>query len=146
MKRTVHPQPDWWFVGGRMQVSATASLCRFLCRLAASFCSESLQSKKLTQAGDTPAAAAARNTRRETSLDLPPGRFTPLCTVSMVWQKRKQPPEDNGTADISVVFLLRVSKAERAALRCHSPEHSAIEWVAPEALAGGEGYHPALRR
>ena len=37
---------------------------------------------------------------RETGLAVDPSRFEPLCATSMTWQKRKQPPEDNGTADV----------------------------------------------
>ncbi|KAI8471757.1 MAG: hypothetical protein J3K34DRAFT_520281 [Monoraphidium minutum] len=116
MRRIVHPQPDWWFVGGRMK------------------------------AGDTPLAAAAKNVKRETGLELPPERFTPLCTMSMLWQKRKQEPADNGTADISVVFLVGVTPQERAALAMDGAEYDASAWLPPRDVTGGDGYHPALRR
>lgn len=116
LQRTSHPQPDWWYLGGRMR------------------------------AGDTPLQAIVKNTRRETGLDLPPDRFDQVCTVSMLWQKRKQEPEDNGTADISVVFVARVTPSERAAVTVDSREHRAVKWVAPEEVLGGEHYHPALRR
>ena len=46
------------------------------------------------------------------------------------WQKRKQEPEDNGTADISVVFRVALTPEERAT----------IKWVEEQQ----ENRHPRL--
>ena len=43
-KRKVEPQPDWWYIGGRVRP------------------------------GDTPESGAARNVKRELGLNLPPSR------------------------------------------------------------------------
>ena len=116
VRRTGHPQPDWWFLGGRMR------------------------------AGESPLDAARRNLAREAGLDIAPGRLAPLCVVSMLWERRRQPPARNGTADVSVVFVTRATAAQRAAVVLDPNEHSAVAWVAPEALAAGDQYHPVLRR
>ena len=58
--REVQPQPDWWLIGGRMRI------------------------------GCSPQEAAARNVKRETGLDLAPGRLQFLTAVSMLWKHRKQ--------------------------------------------------------
>lgn len=84
--------------------------------------------------------------KRETGLDLPADHFAGLCATSLLWQRRKQVPEDNGTADIALAFVVRVTPAERAAIRWDDREYDAVKWVAPEALARSEEYHPALRR
>lgn len=115
-RRAYHPQPDWWYIGGRMQ------------------------------AGFTPEQQARRNVRRETGLDLPPDRFSPLCVMSMLWQWRRQAPADNGTADVAVVCLCRVKAEERARVKLDAQEYRGSMWLAPAELAGGEGYHPCLRR
>lgn len=60
--RLVHPQPDWWVLGGRMR------------------------------AGDTPAETARRNAIRETRLDIAPERWEFVCAHTMLWQFRKQAP------------------------------------------------------
>lgn len=116
VRRTSHPQPDWWVVGGRLR------------------------------AGDSPAEGAARNLERETGVRVEPSRLAPLCVASMLFQKRKQPPAGNGTADVSCFFLARVTAEQRRAVRLDGGEHSDARWVRPEALAGDGGYHPVLRR
>jgi len=116
MKRIVHPQPDWWFLGGRMR------------------------------AGETPQQAAAKNVKRETGLTIDPSRFRGVCYASYLWQFRKQEPSGNGTADIAVVQTAEVSGEERAAITADPAEYSASEWVAPQVVAHGDTFHPALRR
>ena len=82
-KRKVHPQPDWWVLGGRMK------------------------------AGDTPEEAAGRNCKRETGVDIPPERWSFVCCHTMLWQFRKQAPEGNGTADFGVIMTAVVTEEER---------------------------------
>ena len=59
-KRKVHPQPDWWFVGGRMFP------------------------------GETPAASCCRLLRRELHLEIEPSRLRPICCQSLAWAMREQ--------------------------------------------------------
>ncbi|GBF95786.1 hypothetical protein Rsub_08222 [Raphidocelis subcapitata] len=118
VKRCSHPQPDWWFLGGRMQ------------------------------AGSTPQQSARANLRREAGIDAAEARFRPLCVMSMLWQMRKQPPAGNGTADIGITFLIEVSPEERAAVRLDPREHAQHAWLDPADVAAARHYeyHPALRR
>eukprot|EP01062_Namystynia_karyoxenos_P036495 TRINITY_DN26588_c1_g1_i1.p1 TRINITY_DN26588_c1_g1~~TRINITY_DN26588_c1_g1_i1.p1 ORF type:complete len:232 (+),score=71.21 TRINITY_DN26588_c1_g1_i1:80-775(+) len=123
-KRKVEPQPDWWFIGGRMK------------------------------AGETPEAACARNARRETKLaGLTPDRVRIVACHSMLWQFRKQEPAGNGTADLAVVGVIHLSDAEAAELdgRPGMPlcpdEYSEVRWLALSEVAAAESpFHPALRR
>ena len=59
-KRVVHPQPDWWYVGGRMMP------------------------------GESPARSCARLIKRELGLVIAPERFTPITYNSLVWDMREQ--------------------------------------------------------
>jgi len=86
-KRCVEPQPDWWFVGGRMR------------------------------AGERPCDSARRIAKRELQLDLEQREFDTVGHYSFLWYaphiscrasvlmaaattraKRAQPPVENGTA------------------------------------------------
>ena len=76
-KRLVHPQPDWWFVGGRIFP------------------------------GETPVQSCCRLLRRELSLEIEPSRFQTVCCQSLAWGMRQQLPMTNGTTDSQVVLSLR---------------------------------------
>ena len=56
--------------------------------------------------GDTPQQSLVRLMKRELSLDIPPHHFRPLGVHSYAWARRQQPPMDNGTCDISLVYTL----------------------------------------
>ncbi|KAF5833277.1 hypothetical protein DUNSADRAFT_10477 [Dunaliella salina] len=118
LKRIVHPQPDWWFMGGRMR------------------------------AGETPQQAAAKNVKRETGMDIAPDRFRAVCAASYLWSMRKQAPSDNGTADIVVVQSAEITGPERdiASKDWDTEEYEGAMWVQPQALVDDAQYHPALRR
>lgn len=164
VRRTSHPQPDWWWTwranqgvaqgraaiqnegGPAAEVTVGCVAARATRATAARFPANRGPIRPPRQAGDTPLAAARKNVLREAGLDLPTSSFKPLCVVSMLWQKRKQPPADNGTADVSVVYLAQVTPEERASVTLDAAEHAAARWVAPEAVAAGNEYHPALRR
>ncbi len=62
--------------------------------------------------------AAIRNARRELGLTFPTDRLRPIAAYSFAWRRRQQAPQDNGTADISVVHALelRPDEAEAVAL------------------------------
>jgi len=118
-KRKVEPQPDWWFLGGRMK------------------------------AGDTIEEAAARNCKRETKLDIDPSRWSFVCAQTMLWQFRKQEPCGNGTADINVIMTAEITDEEKASMVMCNQEYETWGWFQPEELLseGSEiKLHPVLRR
>ena len=117
--RLVHPQPDWWVLGGRMR------------------------------AGDTPAETARRNAIRETRLDIAPERWEFVCAHTMLWQFRKQAPSGNGTADFGVIMHAVVTDEEVARMTMCNEEYETWGWFQPEELLaeGAEiKLHPVLRR
>ena len=77
-------QPDWWFIGGR------------------------------SKPGDTTLDAAIRNVKRELGIELTSNRLQPIATYSFAWRMRQQPPQENGTADISVIHALELEDDEAA--------------------------------
>ena len=77
-KRLVHPQPDWWFVGGRIFP------------------------------GETPVQSCCRLLRRELALEIEPARFQTVCCQSLAWGMRQQPPMEHGTTDSQVCSATRV--------------------------------------
>jgi isopentenyldiphosphate isomerase len=118
-KRKVHPQPDWWVLGGRMK------------------------------AGDTVEEAAGRNCRRETGIDIAPERWSFVCCQTMLWQFRKQAPEGNGTADFGVIMTARITAEERASMNMCSEEYESFGWFVPEDLIKPDAQlklHPVLFR
>lgn len=116
LKRSVQPQKDWWFLGGRMQ------------------------------AGEEPHVTAARHVRREAGVDLAPKRFRAVCHSSYLWQFRKQAPAGNGTADIAVVFSVDVTPQEKADIRLDMNEYETFCWCDVQEVIDNAMYHPALRR
>lgn len=118
-KRKVHPQPDWWVLGGRMR------------------------------AGDTVEESAGRNCKRETGLSIAPSRWQFVCCQTMVWQFRKQAPAGNGTADFGVIMTAQITAQERDAMNMCSEEYESFGWFVPETLiAPGADLklHPVLHR
>lgn len=118
-KRKVHPQPDWWVLGGRMK------------------------------AGDTVEEAAQRNCRRETGIDIDPSRWEFVCCQTMLWQFRKQAPEGNGTADFGVIMTAVVTEEEKATMNMCSAEYEEFGWFDPVALLKPDAelkLHPVLHR
>ncbi len=116
--RQVHPQPDWWLIGGR------------------------------SRPGQHPREAAADNVRRELGLGLPPSRFRVVGSYNLVWEHRQQRPQANGTADISTVHALVLTPEEfKKALKPDRKEYRAVEWTDIQAvLSGGDRYSPALQQ
>ena len=117
-KRRVEPQPDWWFVGGR------------------------------TRPGETPAEGAARNVKREIGLAASRRRFALVGAYSLLWRTRAQPPETNGTADVSTVFELALTDAEAGAVTpaaFDAKEYADAAWVPVATVLSGD-YHPALQQ
>ncbi|KAG0611431.1 hypothetical protein M758_7G140700 [Ceratodon purpureus] len=114
-KRIVEPQPDWWFVGGRMKP------------------------------GERPEQSIARLVKRELHLLVEPSRFKPLGTHSYAWARRQQAPMDNGTCDISVVLTLVLLPGEAERIHMDEKEYAEFRWFSISEIIAGENFHPALR-
>ena len=76
-KRSVHPQPDWWFTGGRIFP------------------------------GETPVQSCCRLLKRELGLEIEESRFQTVCAQSLAWGMRQQAPQAHGTTDSQVVLSLQ---------------------------------------
>jgi ADP-ribose pyrophosphatase YjhB (NUDIX family) len=114
-KRIVEPQPDWWYVGGRMKP------------------------------GETPEQSISRLVKRELHLLVEPSRFQQLGTHSYVWARRQQPPMDNGTCDISVVLTLVLLPGEADCIYMDEKEYSEFRWFSVSEVIADASFHPALR-
>jgi len=116
-RRKVEPQPDWWFIGGR------------------------------SRPGDTTTAAAARNVQRELGLELSESRFDVVANYSMVWSYREQAPTTNGTADLSTIHRVCLTKAEEDNGVTLDPKeyHESQWWDIDDVLAQADRFHPCLR-
>ena len=142
-KRLVHPQPDWWFVGGRIFP------------------------------GETPVQSCCRLLRRELALEIDPARFQTVCCQSLAWGMRQQPPMEHGTTDSQacgqcdvyqawycvclawlacacawrlgqVVLSLQLTEAEVEKVVLDPKEYETSMWITPAELLAGH-YHPALK-
>lgn len=107
-QRNVHPQPDWWYVGGRMFP------------------------------GETPASSCSRLVRRELGLELTSERFEVFTFNSLVFGMREQAPQDHGTADINVVLTAQLSDDEKARMKLDEKEYSSVRWVTHAELQAGD--------
>eukprot|EP00271_Cylindrocystis_brebissonii_P006879 TRINITY_DN1976_c0_g1_i1.p1 TRINITY_DN1976_c0_g1~~TRINITY_DN1976_c0_g1_i1.p1 ORF type:complete len:217 (+),score=37.01 TRINITY_DN1976_c0_g1_i1:339-989(+) len=114
-KRIVEPQPDWWYMGGRMKP------------------------------GDTPEKSLVRLMKRELALDIPPEKFRPLNVHSYSWARRQQPPMDNGTCDLSAVYTLVLDKEVVNSIKFDEKEYSEMGWFSLDEIRERETFHPALR-
>ena len=95
-KRKVQPQPDWWFVGGRIFP------------------------------GETPAQSCCRLLRRELKLEIDPARLQPVCCQSLAWGMREQAPKENGTTDSQFVLSLQYAPNPAFHRRCRRLLPSAL--------------------
>ena len=107
-KRKVHPQPDWWFVGGRIFP------------------------------GETPARSCCRLLRRELHLEIDPARLQPVCCQSLAWGMREQLPKENGTTDSQFVLSLQLTEAEVGNVVLDEKEYEASQWLEPQAGVDGD--------
>jgi len=106
-KRLVQPQPDWWFVGGRIFP------------------------------GETPARSCCRLLKRELGLEIDPARLNPVCCQSLAWGMREQLPKENGTTDSQVVLSLRLTESEVEKVVLDPKEYETSAWVEPAAILAG---------
>ena len=107
-RRKVHPQPDWWFFGGRVRP------------------------------GESTQDGAARLMRRELTLDIAPSRFHVLSTFSFVWGMREQAPVDHGCADISTVHCLQLTPEEVASVHLDEAEYLGSGWFTLSEVMQGQ--------
>lgn len=106
-KRLVHPQPDWWFVGGRIFP------------------------------GETPARSCCRLLKRELGLEIDPSRLQPVCCQSLAWGMREQLPKEHGTTDAQYVLSLQLSDAEVDKVVLDPKEYETSQWLEPESILAG---------
>ena len=107
-KRTVHPQPDWWFTGGRIFP------------------------------GETPVQSCCRLLRRELSLEIEPSRFSTVCCQSLAWGMRQQEPKSNGTTDSQFVLSFQLREEELEKVVLDPKEYSDSQWIEPDAVFAGD--------
>jgi len=114
-KRTVEPQSGWWIIGGRM-----------------------IPGESFTE-------AAARNVKRELSLNIKPFRFKYLNTQSMVSPIRAQPPKNHGCHTVSIAMTLTITNNEAKDIKS-SEEYEELKWMSPKDIVNGNSLkpHPAL--
>jgi len=113
-KRQQEPQADWWIIGGRMKP------------------------------GESFEQAAARNIKRELSINIKQKRFKYFCTYSTAWTRRAQEPKENGSHTTSTTMIVVVSEREVKSMK-HSEEYSAMQWLAPVVIiAGRSTFHRAV--
>mmetsp|Transcript_14418 Transcript_14418/g.18249 ORF Transcript_14418/g.18249 Transcript_14418/m.18249 type:complete len:239 (-) Transcript_14418:232-948(-) len=114
-RRCVQPQPDWWFMGGRIFP------------------------------GETPIQSCQRLLRRELGLDISNERFIAVCAQAFAFGMREQAPKDHGTTDTQFCYkvqLLNEEEVEKVVL--DENEYSESEWKLPSEIIEGN-YHPALK-
>ncbi len=106
-KRKVQPQPDWWFVGGRMFP------------------------------GETPKMSCTRLLKRELGLEVDVARLRPVCCQSLAWGMREQLPKANGTTDSQFVLSLQMEEAEVEKVVLDEKEYEASQWLEPQSILSG---------
>lgn len=112
-RRVAFPHPNWWIIGGRM-----------------------LPGENFEQ-------AASRNVSRELGLRISPSRFQYLCTFSLVWAKRAQPPQENGTHTISITMIITLRNREVALIETKPEEYESLKWFKLQEIKNS-CFHPAL--
>jgi len=112
-KRIAFPHPDWWIIGGRMLP------------------------------GENFEESAARLLKRELDLTTPPARFQYLCAYSLVWAKRAQPPQKNGSHNISITMIAKLSDGEKNNVKIKPKEYKSLQWINLDEMINRD-FHPAL--
>ncbi|KAL7529272.1 hypothetical protein ACHAWF_002914 [Thalassiosira exigua] len=114
-RRRIQPQPDWWFMGGRMFP------------------------------GETPVQSGQRLLKRELGLSVEHGRFEAVCAQTFAFGMREQEPKEHGTTDAQFCFKVRLKdEAEAKKVVLDEEEYSEAEWKLPGEILEGN-YHPALK-
>lgn len=114
-KRRVQPQPDWWFMGGRMFP------------------------------GETPVESGRRLLRRELGLEVEAERFRVVCAQAFAFGMREQEPKEHGTTDAQFCYRVQLKDEEEVEkVKVDEAEYCAAEWKTPAEILGGN-FHPALK-
>mmetsp|Transcript_10784 Transcript_10784/g.19931 ORF Transcript_10784/g.19931 Transcript_10784/m.19931 type:complete len:236 (+) Transcript_10784:353-1060(+) len=114
-KRCVQPQPDWWFMGGRMFP------------------------------GETPVQSCQRLLKRELGLDIGRERFTAVCAQAFAFGMREQVPKEHGTTDTQFCYKVQLkNEGEVKKVVVDEQEYCDSEWKLPSDILDGN-YHPALK-
>jgi ADP-ribose pyrophosphatase YjhB (NUDIX family) len=106
-KRCVHPQPDHWFIGGRMIP------------------------------GDSPASSCHRILKRELGLEVSSERIAFVCAASLAWDMRVQEPATNGTADVQLVLTTQLTEEETGRVKLDAKEYTSSDWFDIDAVVAG---------
>jgi glutamine synthetase len=108
--------------------------------------------------GETVEESASRLIKKELSLSTSKeqliSRFYTVGHYSFVWAKREQEPKENGTADISIVLTITLTKEEEKEIYMDTKEYSNKMWIKPEQIIKESfelqkeiiHFHPALIR
>ncbi|KAL7513026.1 hypothetical protein ACHAXN_012322 [Cyclotella atomus] len=114
-KRCVQPQPDWWFLGGRIFP------------------------------GESPIQSSQRLLKRELGLDIDSDRFRPVCCQAFAFEMREQEPKNHGTTDVQFCLKVRLQNEEEVKqVVLDENEYCDSKWAEPMEILEGN-YHPALR-
>ncbi len=103
--------------------------------------------------GERVEESAARLIERELQISISQKeRFSIVTHFSMVWNKRQQPPIENGTADISTFMTIQFKSEEISKIKFDTEEYSMVTWVSPTEILSDilfgkpYKYHSALRQ
>ncbi len=113
-KRKVKPWSGWWLIGGRMY------------------------------AGEDPIPAVQSVFKRETSLEINPGRFSLVQVSSFLWKDRQQEPQDAGSHNLSLTFMLDLIPSELSAVQLDTDEYDAEYVLRPFDREALVTEHPVL--
>ncbi|KAL7525547.1 hypothetical protein ACHAXR_001051 [Thalassiosira sp. AJA248-18] len=114
-KRCVQPQPDWWFMGGRMFP------------------------------GETPIQSGQRLLKRELGLEIESERFNVVCAQAFAFGMREQEPKDHGTTDTQFCYKVQLKDEEEVKkVVVDEEEYCDSEWKLPSEILEGN-FHPALK-
>lgn len=112
-RRGIKPWPDWWTFGSRMVT------------------------------GESPGQAVIRTVKEDLGLSVSKGRLVFLDTMSLVFSRREESPQENGCHDLALFHLLLISKRESASIRLRQSEYQEMEWFNPKRVTVRAGFHPA---
>ena len=78
--------------------------------------------------GESPAETAIRALREEFGIDTDSNRFKFICINSSVFDRRRQPPEENGRHCLTVVFSLEVRPDEINYFSLKNEKYQKLGW------------------
>ena len=116
LKRSVHPMKGWWWFGGR----------QFF--------------------GEKEKDAMARIFRRETGLEIEPGRFELVGAMTYIWATREQVPQDMGSHNRVWTFAVQLTVSELYGMHVDPKEYSteSLRWFYSREELVAEGVHQVI--